>query len=234
MIEDAISLDDFGIGIREHRIVDFVAVGEEFEDFLGVVADGRELDALLFKPGERALQLDQLPFAKGSPVGGTEEEKNRAVWTFQRFERLHVAEFVASGKIGSFLADGEADGHEFSGRDLDGVFVEGTADGDGVAEVCGDFVLRLERVHQAVGVVVESDFGAGYVFEALGGFVEGFVGIAGAGDENAGPGAGLRCRVLAGKSGGDGGGNYTRTEEKALCDQIDFNFGHRFLLLNQL
>jgi hypothetical protein len=83
-----------------------VAVGEEFQDFLGVIADGRELDALLFEPGVCALQLDQLPFAEGSPVGGTEKEEDCAVRAFQSFERLHVAEFVARGKIGSFLADG--------------------------------------------------------------------------------------------------------------------------------
>jgi hypothetical protein len=62
-----------------------------------------------------------------------------------------MTEFVARGKIGSFLADGEADGHQFRGSDLDCVFVKGAADGDSVAEMGGNFFLRLERVHQAVG-----------------------------------------------------------------------------------
>jgi hypothetical protein len=88
-----------------------VAVGEEFQDFLGVVADGRELDALLFESWECALQLDQLPFAEGSPVRGTEEKKNCAVRAFEGFEGLDAAELIAGGKVGGFLADVEADRH---------------------------------------------------------------------------------------------------------------------------
>lgn len=58
-------------------------VGEKFQDFFRVVADGRQLEALFFKSRDSALQLDQLPFAEGSPVGGTEEEENGAVRSFE-------------------------------------------------------------------------------------------------------------------------------------------------------
>jgi hypothetical protein len=72
-VEDVIGFDDFGIRIGKQGIFDFVVVGEEFQDLFVVIADGGELDALLFKSGLRGLQLDQLPFAEGSPIGRTEE-----------------------------------------------------------------------------------------------------------------------------------------------------------------
>jgi hypothetical protein len=56
-----------------------VTVRKKFQDLLRVIADGRQLDPLLFEPRDGALQLNQLPFAEGSPIGGTEKEKNRAV-----------------------------------------------------------------------------------------------------------------------------------------------------------
>ena len=49
-------------------------VSKIFQDFFRVIADGRQLDPLLFESRDCALQLDQLPFAEGSPVGRTEEE----------------------------------------------------------------------------------------------------------------------------------------------------------------
>ena len=63
-----------------------MAGGEEFQDFFGVVADGGQLDSLFFESLYGALQLDQLPFAEGSPVGGTEKKKDCAVRPFQAFE----------------------------------------------------------------------------------------------------------------------------------------------------
>jgi hypothetical protein len=51
-----------------------VPVRKKFEDFFGVIADGRQLDPLLFESRDGALQLNQLPFAEGSPIGGTEKE----------------------------------------------------------------------------------------------------------------------------------------------------------------
>ena len=65
-----------------------MAVAEKFQDVGGVVADGGKLDALLFKSRNRILQLDQLPFAEWSPVGGAEKEENSAVRSFQRFQSL--------------------------------------------------------------------------------------------------------------------------------------------------
>ena len=81
LIEDSISLDGLRVRVREHRICDLVPVGKIFQDFFRVIADGRQLDPLLFESRDGALQLDQLPFAERSPVRGTEKEKNGSLRT---------------------------------------------------------------------------------------------------------------------------------------------------------
>jgi len=96
MIEDSISPDGLRVWVREHRVVDLVAVGKIFQDFFRVIADGRQLDPLLFESRDCALQLDQLPFAKRSPVRRTEKEKNGAVRSFQGIESLYPAKLVAN------------------------------------------------------------------------------------------------------------------------------------------
>jgi hypothetical protein len=83
-----------------------VAVGEEFQDFFVVIAESGKLDALLFESRKSGLQLDQLPFAEGSPIGGTEKEENGAVGTFECLKGLCVTKLIVRGKGGSFLADG--------------------------------------------------------------------------------------------------------------------------------
>ena len=55
-----------------------MTVGKKFQDFFRVVADGRQLDPLLFESREGTLQLDQLPLAERSPVRGTEEYEHGA------------------------------------------------------------------------------------------------------------------------------------------------------------
>ena len=72
-----------------------MAVGEKFQDLLRVVADGSQFDSLFFESRGRVLQLDQLPFAEWSPVGGTEKENDGSVRSFQRGESLRLAELVA-------------------------------------------------------------------------------------------------------------------------------------------
>jgi hypothetical protein len=73
-----------------------VPVSKIFQDFFRVIANGRQLDPLLFESRDCALQLDQLPFAERSPVRGTEKEKNGAVRSFQSIESLYPAKLVAS------------------------------------------------------------------------------------------------------------------------------------------
>jgi hypothetical protein len=82
-VQDAVGVDDFGIGVAEQRVLDPVAGGKISQDFFGVITDGRQLDSLLFESWECALQLDQLPFAERSPVRGTEKQQHRAVCSLQ-------------------------------------------------------------------------------------------------------------------------------------------------------
>ena len=72
-----------------------VAIGKKPQDFMAVVTDGGEFDALLFKSRDGALQLDQLALAKRSPIGGTKKKKNGSVSTSERVESLWPPELVA-------------------------------------------------------------------------------------------------------------------------------------------
>jgi hypothetical protein len=73
-----------------------VPVSKVIQDFFRVIADGRQLDPLLFESRDGALQLDQLPFAKRSPVRGAEKEQNGAVRSFQGIESLYPAKLVVN------------------------------------------------------------------------------------------------------------------------------------------
>lgn len=84
-----------------------MAIGEVFEYGFGVVADRREANPLLLESCLGVLQLNQLPFAVGSPIRGTEEEENRAVRSPETFQGLFVAKLVASGKNRCLPPDGE-------------------------------------------------------------------------------------------------------------------------------
>ena len=72
-VQDLIGPDGFRIRIGEQGKLDLAPASEVLQYFLGVIADGRQFDPLFFKSCFRVLQLDQLPFAVGSPVGGAEE-----------------------------------------------------------------------------------------------------------------------------------------------------------------
>ena len=105
LIEDAICLNDFGLWIAEQGVIDLVPVGKKLQDFFRVIADGRQLDPLLFESWNCTLQLDQLPFAERSPVGRTEEKKNGTVRAFQRIESLCPVKLVTNRKVRSLFAD---------------------------------------------------------------------------------------------------------------------------------
>lgn len=111
LIQHAISLDDYGVRVSEQGVGDLMPGGKKFEDFFAVIADGRQLDALLFESRDCVLQLDQLLFAKWSPIGGTEEEEDGAAGALQSVERLEDARLVAQRKKRGFLTNGKPDRH---------------------------------------------------------------------------------------------------------------------------
>ena len=155
-VQDLVGANGLGIGIAQQRKVDLPAVGEIFQNFRAVVADCRQLDPLLLKPGLGVLQLDQLPFAVGSPIGRTEKQKNGAVRAFQRFECLLRAELVGGGKSGRLLAHGESDaGEHFDRGNANRIAVERALDRYTVSQAAGGLVLRIEVEHQPESVVIQ-------------------------------------------------------------------------------
>src|SRR5215471_8589531 len=137
-VQHTVSLNRFGIGIRKQRVADVVAVGKELQDFFRVIADGRELQALLLESNDGALQLDQLPFAERSPIRGTEKQKNGAVRSFEAVESLRMAQLIVEGEGRGLPADRETDGHRLDGADSNRVAVEFAAESDRLAEMAGD------------------------------------------------------------------------------------------------
>ena len=81
-----------------------VPIGEVLEDRLTVIADGCDLDAICFEPLFRVLQLDQLRFAEGSPIGRTEEKQDRPVRPLQGLDGLVMAKLVPRSKGRRFLS----------------------------------------------------------------------------------------------------------------------------------
>ena len=71
--------NDFGVGISQQRELDFVPLGEVLQDRRTIVANSRQLQSLRLKSLFCVLQLHELRFAEGSPVGRTEEEENSAL-----------------------------------------------------------------------------------------------------------------------------------------------------------
>jgi hypothetical protein len=71
-----------------------VTVREILQNGWTIVANRRELEALRCEPLFCVLQLHELRFAEGSPVGRTEEEKNSAVRSFKRLVGLLMPELI--------------------------------------------------------------------------------------------------------------------------------------------
>ena len=69
-------------------------IGELLEDRLTVIADGCDLDATCFEPLFRVLQLNQLRFAEGSPIGRAIEDEQRALRTQDGVQGLRRAILV--------------------------------------------------------------------------------------------------------------------------------------------
>src|SRR5271169_1307533 len=202
LIEDAICLDDPGFGVSEQRVLNLVPLRKELQDFFRVVADSRQLDPLLFESWNCTLQLDQLPFAKRSPVCGAEKEEDGSARALQRIESLCPAKLIANGESRSLLPNRESDGHQLDRSPLYGIAIERSPDGHRIAQVRGDLLLRVKAVHDPARVVIERQLGTGHVPSALRRFIERFVGVAGAGHKHPGPRPGFSHSSLLSKGEG--------------------------------
>jgi hypothetical protein len=87
-----------------------VSVREILQDRRAVVADRSQLQPLRFESLVRGLQLHELRFAEGSPIGGAEEQEHRTIRPLQCLVGLLLAELVGQSKGGSQLADLQTDG----------------------------------------------------------------------------------------------------------------------------
>jgi hypothetical protein len=108
-VQNAEAGDDPGVGVREKRKVDFVPVGEVLEDRLTVITDGGDRDSVLLESLFGILQLDELRFAEGSPIGGTEEKKNRSVRPLQCLNGLAMVKLVTRNEGRRFLSHRQSD-----------------------------------------------------------------------------------------------------------------------------
>ena len=104
VVEDFEAANDSGLRVREQREVDIVPVGKVLEDGRAVVANGRQLESVLCKFLLGVLQLDQLRFAKGSPVSGPEKENHSTPRTLERFVGLFLPELVEESERGRGLS----------------------------------------------------------------------------------------------------------------------------------
>lgn len=95
-VQDVIGLNGLGARIGKQRKRDLAPVREGLQYFRAVIAGGRDGEPLFFESCLRILQLDQLPLAVGSPVGGAKKKKNSALRSLQRGEGSLPAKLVAS------------------------------------------------------------------------------------------------------------------------------------------
>ncbi len=196
-------MDGLRVRIRKHRVLDLVPVSKISQDFFRVIADGCQLDALLFESRDCTLQLDQLPFTEGSPVRGTEKEKNSAVPAFQGFKSLYPSKLVANRKSRGFLANRESNRHSLYRSHLNRIAVERPAGGHCVSQRKDYLVLRLKVVHDPVRIVIERQLRTRHDFVALGRLEKGLVCVAAARHKDAGPRSGISRVVLPSHGEGD-------------------------------
>jgi hypothetical protein len=150
--------NDLRLGIGEQRNIDFLPIRKIFQDLYAVVADPYDFESLLLESSFCVLQLDQLPFAVWSPIGGTEEENDRSFGPSDRREALLPAKLIASGKRRSFLADVQSDRRkQFKGGHLDSVATEIACDRNAVSQMSDGLVRRIEHINLPDRVVIEHE-----------------------------------------------------------------------------
>lgn len=179
-------------------------VGKILQDFLCVIADGRQLDPLLFESWDCALQLDQLSLAEWSPVGRTEKQKNSALWPLQSIESLCPAKLVPGRKGGGFPADCQSDGHQLGRSNANGAAIKSSPDRYAVSRMEGDPLLRLKAVDYSIRIVVQRQLRTGHILNAFGRFRESFICATAAVHNNPGPRPRIGFAVSPVREGGHG------------------------------
>src|SRR5271170_8304186 len=95
IVQNIKAANDLGIRVGQEWKIDLVPFSKVFQNRRVIVADGSHLDSTRFELLFRVLQLHELRFAKRSPIGGSEEKKNRAVRPPERLNGLLVSKLIA-------------------------------------------------------------------------------------------------------------------------------------------
>ena len=74
------------------------ALGEVLQDRGGIVADGRQGQALFPESFFVLFQLDQLGFAVWSPIGGSDKDEHQSLLAHQGLDRLLLAGLILQGE----------------------------------------------------------------------------------------------------------------------------------------
>src|SRR5260370_922669 len=78
-VEDSKAADHGAIAIREQRRSDTVRFRKGMKNLRGVIADGRDAEAIALQHQTRLFQLDQLGAAVLSPIGAAIKDEQQAV-----------------------------------------------------------------------------------------------------------------------------------------------------------
>jgi len=100
--------DSLRIGISQQRKFDFVPLGKIREDRWTIVAYCSQMKPLLFEPIFGVLQLHELRFAEGSPIGGAKKQKDSALRPFEGLVGLCMAELIGKSERRRRLTDLQA------------------------------------------------------------------------------------------------------------------------------
>src|SRR5262245_50456904 len=85
-VENSVPLDRRGADVRKQRKRDAVLLAERAKNILRIVADTDQAESILAQRVVPALQLEQLRFAVGTPVGGAVEDDHRAFGSHHRLQ----------------------------------------------------------------------------------------------------------------------------------------------------
>ncbi len=104
LVDEAESPHDETAFVRQERVANSVRLGEGRQDRDRVVADRKECDAIRGQRGKHLLQLDQLRFAVGSPLGAPVENDDGLATGSRGVEVDRAPGLIRQHDIGKALA----------------------------------------------------------------------------------------------------------------------------------
>ena len=109
-IEDTELLDDGAAFVRQARIAEMLRIGKAAQDFIRIVGDNGDVDAMLLETAARLLQLHELAAAVGSPIGAAGEHQEQAIASREVAKISLLAILIWKLEFGNFRADVQSAG----------------------------------------------------------------------------------------------------------------------------